>query len=262
MAKLRKIMIGFVFTLILVIGVNAESGNVKAASAKNFKGNLNATYKNSKQKSKITIKKINSKKVSIKIVLDNDWEQGTWKGNIISKDTVQFTLDGGEKIKLKWKDKTHFTAKKPKGGFNSESVQMARRLCYSLNNTKYTQVKKSNTVYYSSIYKGKSEEGTAVCNSKISIKGNKVIVKGNLAKGTKRNGGDIKGTATKLKKATRTFKLDKNIKFYGNGGESPKPSRIPKNDAISLINNSQGLESSPFLLTVKNGKVTRIDFYS
>lgn len=112
--------------------------NAKAASTKNFKGNLNATYRNTKEKSKIIIKTISNKKVSVKIVLDNNLNQGTWKGKVVSKDTIQFTLDGGEKIKLKWKDKTHFTAKKPKGGFSSESVQLARRLCMSLNNVKYT----------------------------------------------------------------------------------------------------------------------------
>ena len=140
MTKLSKFVMGVMFAFIVMTGVILESSDVQAATTKNFKGNLNATYNNSKQKSKIIIKKISNKKVSIKIILDNDWEQGTWEGNIISENTIQFKLDGEEKIKLKWKNKSQFIAKKPKSGFNRESIQMARRLCYSLNDVEYKQV--------------------------------------------------------------------------------------------------------------------------
>lgn len=98
--------------------------------------------------------------------------------------------------------------------------------------------------------------------SVISIEENKIIVEGKLTKGTKKVYAGVKGKVTKMKKATRTFKLAKNVKFYGNGGENPKPSRIPYNDAISYIDNKDDLGKLPFVLTVKNGKVTRIDFYS
>lgn len=138
MNKLRKILVMLVFALVVVMGVNAKTENVKAASTKNFKGKLNTTYKNSEHKSKITIKKVNSKKVSVKIVI-NGLDQGKYNGKIISKDTIQINLDG-EKVKFKWKDKTHFTAK-PVGGFSREAVQMVRLLCSSLNNIKYTAKK-------------------------------------------------------------------------------------------------------------------------
>ncbi len=258
MNKIRKFMMGFVFALIVVMGVNAGSSDVKAATTKNFKGNLNATYKNSEWKSKITIKKVNSKKVSVKIVLDNNWEQGTWKGKVISKNTIQFTLDGGEKIKMKWKDKSHFTAKRPKGGFSSESVQLVKRLCYSLNNTKYTQVKKSNTVYYSPYYVEKYDSaGNGYNSASVKLKGKKLVVKGGLLKGTKKKYGAVKGKVTKLKKATRTFIINKNFKVFGNGGEDPRPDEGSKEDIKRCGSNGLG-----FVITVKNGKATRIDFYS
>lgn len=253
MSKLRKFMMGFVFALIVVMGVNAGSSNVKAASTKNFKGNLNVTYKNSEWNSKITIKKVNSKKVSVKVVAGG-LNQGSYNGTISSKNAINMKLDSRENIVLNWNSKTSFTAKRPKGGFSSESIQMARLLCNSLNNTKYTQVKTNSTVYYCS--EGNSYRPT------ISIKGNTITIKGNLTKGTKKRYADVKGTVTKLKKATRTFKMSKSVKFYGNGGEEPNPSRMPKKDAISSINDSQGLGNLPFILTVKNDKVTRIDFYS
>lgn len=177
MTKLRKTMMMLVFTLAVVLGTTAGTGNAKAATTKNFKGKLNVTYKNSKEKSKITIKKVNSKKVSVKVVV-YDIPYGPFHGKAISKDTIQIKLDGGEKIKLKWKDKTHFTSKRPSGGFTNESIWYVHALCSALNNTKYTQVKKSSTVYYSS--KGNPYK------SVISIKGNKITVKGKLTKGTKK----------------------------------------------------------------------------
>lgn len=259
MTKLRKTMMMLVFILAVVLGTTAGTGNAKVATTKNFKGNLNVTYKNSKENSKITIKRINSKKVSITV--KSSYAEGKFAGKVISKNTIKMNTGSKyAKVNLKWSNKTHFKAIWKENGENiDEFISNFSGILY---NAKYTQVKKSSIVYYSSIYKGKGEEGTGVSNSKISIKGNKLIVKGNLAKGTKRNRADIKGKATKLNKATRTFTLAKNVKFYGNGGEDPNPSRMNKKDAISSINKTQGLESLPFVLTVKNGKVTRIDFYS
>lgn len=251
MSKVRKIIMGVVFALIVVMGVRVGSSNVNAASTKNFKGNLNATYKNSEWKSKITFKKINTKKVSVKVVVSG-LNQGSYRGTIASGNTIKMKLDGGETINLKWKDKSSFTAK-PTKGFSNESIQMVRLLCNSLNNTQYTQVKKSNTVYYAS--NGNSYK------SVISIKKNKIIVKGKLTKGTKKSYAKVKGKVTKLKSATRTFTLANNVKFYGNGGEDPNPSRMTKKDGISVIKNSE-IGTLPFILTIKNGKVVRIDFYS
>lgn len=255
MSKARKIIMGVVFALIVVMGVRVGSSNVNAASTKNFKGNLNATYKNSEWKSKITFKKINTKKVSVKVVISGT-NQGSYSGTITSGNTIKMKLDGGEAINLKWKGKSSFTAK-PTKGFSSESVQMVRLLCNSLNNTKYTQVKKSKTVYYSPYYVEKSPYGNH-CNSAIvSLRGNKLIVKGGLLQGTKKKYGSVKGNTSTLKKATRTFKIDKNLKVYGNGGENPKPDK----GSLSDINRC-GSNGTGFVITVKNGKVTRIDFYS
>lgn len=140
---MRKLMMGFMFVLVAVIGINVGTINVKAATTKNFKGNLNATYKSGVD-SKIIIKKVDNKKVRIRIFVGGNLDQGEYSGKVISKNTIQVNLDG-EKVKLKWKDKTHFTAKRPSGGFSKEAGQMVRLLCESLDNVKYTQVKKSKS---------------------------------------------------------------------------------------------------------------------
>ncbi len=112
MSKIRKFMMGFVFALIVVMGVNAGSSDVKAASTKNFKGNLNATYKNSD--TKITIKKVNSKKVKINAVYDG-YAKFSFTGKVTSKNTIKFTSVNSKEayvdVILKWKDKSHFTSK-------------------------------------------------------------------------------------------------------------------------------------------------------
>lgn len=256
MSKTRKIIMGVVFALIVVMGVSVGSSNVNAASTKNFKGNLNATYKNSEWKSKITFKKINTKKVSVKVVVSG-LNQGSYRGTIAPRNTIKMKLDGGETINLKWKGKSSFTAK-PTKGFSSESVQMLRLLCKSLNNTKYTQVKKSNMVYYSPYYIEKyNSAGNGSNSASVKLKGNKLIVKGGLLKGTKKKYGEASGKVTKLKKTTRTFKIDKNFKVYGNGGENPRPDKGTKSDINVCGSNGLG-----FVITVKNGKTVRIDFYS
>ena len=250
MSKARKIIMGVVFALIVVMGVSVGSSNVNAASTKNFKGNLNATYKNSEWKSKITFKKINTKKVSVKIVI-NGINQGSYKGKIASKNTIKMKLDGGETINLKWKNKSSFVAK-PATKFSDESIQMAKLLCFNLNNIKYTQIKKSNTVYYASHYDYNKNIKTTV-----KLKGNKLVVKGKLNKGTKKDYGSVKGNTSTLKKATRTFKIDKKFKAYGYNGFDDKYYK----ESLSFIKTcgSNGLD---FVITVKNGKAVRIDFYS
>lgn len=253
MTKLRKTMMMFVFILAVVLGTTAGTSNAKAATTKNFKGNLNVTYKNSEWKSKITVKKVNSKKVSVKVVV-YDIPYGPFYGKVISKDTIQIKLDGGEKLKLKWKDKTHFTSKRPSSGFTNESIQYVHALCSALNNTKYTQVKKSSTVYYSSY------AGNGYTNASIKLKGNKLVVKGYLKKGTKKSVGEVKGNTSVLKNATKTFKLDKNFRAYSYDGYLEKYYKIPKSDIGKGYRG--GKNGLTFVLTIKNGKVTRIDFYS
>lgn len=151
--RLMKICIIAFLIMIVIFPVK-----VRAATAKSFKGNLNATYKgtvrdifgNKSYNSKIIIKRVSNKKVRVEVIAGGI-NQGAYKGIIISKDTIRLNLDGGEKVKLKWKDKTHFTAKRPSGGFSEESAQLVKLLCYSLNDVKYTQVKKpQNTIYFAS----------------------------------------------------------------------------------------------------------------
>lgn len=119
------------------------------------------------------------------------------------------------------------------------------------NNTKYTQVKESDTLYYSPDYSDSSQKTT------VKLKGNKLVVKGSLLKGTKKKYGEASGKVVALKKATRTFKIDKNFKVYGNGGENPEPEKGSKSDIKTCGSNGLG-----FVITIKNGKATRIDFYS
>lgn len=248
MTKLRKMMMMLIFVIAVTLGTTAGTDNAKAATTKNFKGNLNVTYKNSD--SKITIKKVNSKKVSIKIVYAG-YAKFKYTGKITSKNTIKFNAVNNEEgyvdVIFKWKDKSHFTSIWKEKRSNGPKY-CSDELTFALYDTKYTQVKKSSTKYY---------VGTPPF-AKITIKGNKVVVKGKLTKGTKKTYANVKGKITKMKKATRTFKFAKNVKFYGNGGENPKPDLSTKEQAIEVAKMGQ----LPFVLTVKNGKVTRIDFYS
>lgn len=206
MTKLRKIMPGMLFAFILAMGISAQSNNAQAATTKNFKGNLNATYKSSEWKSKISFKKISAKEVTVKVVAAGI-TQGKFKGKIISKNTIKMKLDAGEIIKLKWKNKSSFTAK-PTNGFDSETVQMVRLLCYSLNNTKYKQIKKSDTMYYYA--EREAGIGADSVVYKISFKKNKMIVYGSFE--TYPN---LKNNApTKIiPVAKRTFKINSKTKF-------------------------------------------------
>lgn len=254
MTKLRKMMMTLVFVFAVVLGITAGTSNAKAASTKNFKGNLNVTYKNSD--SKITIKKVNSKKVSIKIVYAG-FAKFEYTGKITSKNTIKFNAVNNEEgyadVIFKWKGKSHFTSiwkEKRSNGFKYCSDE----LVFALDNTKYAQVKKSNTVYYNSY------AGYKYTNASVKLKGNKLIVKGNLKKGIKHSVGEVKGNTSVLKKATRTFKLAKNFKAYTYNGYLEKYYKISKSDVGKRYNG--GKNGLTFVLTVKNGKVTRIDFYS
>ncbi|MCM1233344.1 MAG: hypothetical protein NC489_24770 [Ruminococcus flavefaciens] len=105
----------------------------KEADAASFKGNLNATYKSSE--GKITVKKVSGKKVKVTLKA-NGINCGTWTGNVASPNTVKFTIDGGEKIQLKWKNKNTFSAKST-NGFSTETIQMARAVVTALNKVTY-----------------------------------------------------------------------------------------------------------------------------
>lgn len=252
MTKLRKIMPGMLFAFILAMGISAQSNNAQAATTKNFKGNLNATYKSSEWKSKISFKKISAKEVTVKVVAAGI-NQGKFKGKIISKNTIKMKLDTGEIIKLKWKNKSSFTAKST-NGFDSETVQMVRLLCYSLNNTKYKQIKKSDTVYYEasvySDYFGElGKDNPAIF--KISFKKNKMIIIGSFSKSSKRKN-LYTGKAKYLPVDTRTFKINSKTKFYAY--EENYKYKVTKKQVSDF-------SAGPAVtITVKKGIVTLMDF--
>lgn len=236
-----------VFVFAVVLGITAGTSNAKAASTKNFKGNLNVTYKNSEWKSKITIKKVNSKKVSINV--KSSYAEGNFTGKITSKNTIKMNTGSKyAKVSFKWIDKSHFKTIWKEHGENIDGfISNFSSVLY--NNTKYAQVKKSNTKYYN------SHQNTA-----IKLKRNKIVVKGNLTKGTKYSNAEVQGKTSKLKKATRTFKLDKSFKAYAYDGYYGEYQKLSKKKMSSYMNGKSG--GLFFVLTVKNGKVTRIDFYS
>lgn len=252
MIKLRKMMMTLVFVFAVVLGITAGTSNAKAVSTKNFKGNLNVTYKNSEWKSKITIKKVNSKKVFINV--KSSYAEGNFTGKITSKNTIKMNTGSKyAKVSFKWIDKSHFKTIWKEHGENID-VFISNFSSVLYNNTKYAQVKKSNTMYYNSY------AGYKYTNASVKLKGNKLIVKGNLKKGTKHSVGEVKGNTSVLKKATRTFKLAKNFKAYTYNGYLEKYYKISKSDVGKRYNG--GKNGLTFVLTVKNGKVTRIDFYS
>lgn len=248
MSKLRKMMMMLILVVAVALGITAGTDRAKAATTKNFKGNLNVTYKNSD--CKITIKKVSSKKVSINV--KSGYAEGDFTGKITSKNTIKMNTGSKyAKVSFKWIDKSHFKIIWKENGENIDGF-ISNFSDILSGNTKYTQIKKSNTVYYDS--------ATEYGNASVNLKGNKLIVKGNLKKGTKQSVGEIKGNTSVLKKATRTFKLDKNFKAYSYDGFMEKYYKLSKSDVGKGYRG--GKNGLTFVLTVKNGKVTRIDFYS
>lgn len=96
-------------------------------------------------------------------------------------------------------------------------------------------------------------------NFSFLYKKSKKIVKGNVKKGTKHSVGEVKGNTSVLKKATRTFKLDKKFKMYAYDGYLEKYDKIPK---LEYSNYNGGKNGLTFVITIKKGKAVRIDFYS
>lgn len=56
-------------------------------------------------KSSLTTHVVNYNGAIIVKVVISDIPYGPFYGKVISKDTIRIKLDGGEKLKLKWKDK-------------------------------------------------------------------------------------------------------------------------------------------------------------
>ncbi len=134
----------------------------------------------------------------------------------------------------------------------------ADELVFVFDNTKYTQVKTSSTVYYTAFYTKEKSNSESV--SKMTLKGNKLIVKGSLAKASSMKNLYNDGKRTLLKKATRTFKLDKKFKAYSCIGETNM--KLSKSTLKSYLTNSDYMGIYTLEFIVKNGKLTRLNFCS
>lgn len=89
----------------------------------------------------ITVTVLNKEEVQVEIYI---YEIGgavyfeeTYYGEILSENTVQFTLEAGEKINLVWSNRNTFDTS-PVNGFSEETISMARLLSEALNNQTYT----------------------------------------------------------------------------------------------------------------------------
>lgn len=133
MKKQLKYVVICMISMMVLLGA---AGNVKAAG---FKGNLNVTYKNSD--SKITIKKINSKKVKIKV--KTSFAEGDFTGKVISNKVIKMNTGSKyAKVSLKWLDKNHFkTIWQEKNENIDEFISNFSGVGVLGNNTKYTRVK-------------------------------------------------------------------------------------------------------------------------
>lgn len=117
--------------------------------------------------------------------------------------------------------------------------------------------KKGKTIYYGSVWtKGKDEFGRGAIY-KITFKGNKMIVKGSLIEATSKKK-LYKNKGSYLKKATRTFKLDKKFNFYGTGGDMGTV-RYTLKEGKRLCKYAEGLGLE---FKVKNKKLVSLTFCS
>lgn len=251
--KLLAISFASIFTLVMLFGTEITTINVTATTTNNFVGKLNTTYKSSNKNlsAKLKIKKQKSGKISVNVIAGGV-SQGTYYGKIVSKNTIQIKLDGGEKIKLKWKNKTRLTAKRPAGGFSNKSIQMARLLCTALNNETYTcKIPKEKTTYYYAKYTGKKSDPDRIGRiKKMYFKGNKLTVIGSFSKASHEE--DLYGTGEDteyLSYKKRTYKVTSSTKYYRQYGEGGKE-KAKKSNIIK--------KHMSYVIKIKNNKVVSI----
>lgn len=118
---------------------------------------------------------------------------------------------------------------------------------------------KKDTVYYEATFNKKAVSKGDVTVTEMTLKGDKLTVKGDLLKCNVKRVGSTKGKTTRLKKDVRTFAISKNFKAYGSGGDSGKWVPYSRAKWKSMLKNPTGLY---VIFTVKNGKMTRMDFCS
>ena len=115
----------------------------------------------------------------------------------------------------------------------------------------------AKTLYYgASHWKGKDTSKNGMV-SKITLKEKKIVLKGSLVKASKQSK-LYSGKAKYYKSKKRTFKLAKNVKFYGVGGTAGKQ-KLTRSDVKVYCKNANGLY---VVLKVKNGKVVAVSFCS
>lgn len=112
--------------------------HVQEENAVSFIGKIDVTYQiqDPSYEAEITIKNLKDNIAEVNINISNDMYNLTYYGTIISESIIQFTMDGGEKINLMWKDENTFDSI-PVNGFGDESISLMRLMCMSLNNMEY-----------------------------------------------------------------------------------------------------------------------------
>lgn len=224
-------------------------GTANSAKEAGFKGNLNAAYKGSEGR-KIKLKKTSAKKVNVTIITTGGLNQGTFHGKISSDNTVKFTLDGGEKISLKWKDKKHFTAKANQ--FSSETIQMARQLCYALNNVSYTlDAPKENSSYW--LQGGSKAAGG---NMRMYYKGNKIELKGKTSKAASRS----KLNDASEKKKSYNLQVADDCKVFLVEFENTQTQTYKEWVKANKYKNGDEVSCIQAVFEIKDGKIRRIFF--
>lgn len=132
------------------------------------------------------------------------------------------------------------------------------KLYYGKWSTKKSIKTKSDIIYYGASHGQFEYEYTDWgIVSKISLKGNKMIIKGSLLKAvSEKDFYNYKGKL--LKKATRTFKLDKSFKFYTIGGTN-SIRKLSKKEGKRMCKAASGLE---LMFKEKDGKLVSLTFSS
>lgn len=84
----------------------------------------------------IEIQVSGNQNVTVNMAIADSYDDLSFSGKVISNDTIQVTLEAGEKINFIWSGKDSFVTV-PKSGFEDETIQMMRLMCECLNNQSY-----------------------------------------------------------------------------------------------------------------------------
>lgn len=166
----------------------------------------------------------------------------------------------------RWDRRSGFHNREVKGGKSLKRIRMiivmlvfAITVAMAMNAETGRAKEKKGTVYYEATFNKKVVSKGDVTVTEMTLKGDKLTVKGDLLKCNVKRVGSTEGKTTRLKKAVRTFTISKNFKAYGSGGDSGKWVPYSRAKWKSMLKNPTGLY---VIFTVKNGKMTRMDFCS